>query len=300
VDRQGGARVKPPPFDYAAPNTVDEALALLAEHGYDGKVLAGGQSLVPLLNFRLARPEMLIDVNDVEELSYLRRQDGKLHIGAMTRHAQAEHSPLVRESWPLVAEALRWVGHPQIRNRGTIGGSAAHADPAAELPIVFAALDARFLVRSVRGERTLRHEEMFRAQLESGLEHDELLCEIELPAMPDGAGVAWEEYARRHGDFALGGAAAVVVTNGDGRCASASVALLGAGATPLRPAAAEQALVGREVTAAVAAEAAAEAVRGISPTGDIHGSSEYRRELIQTLTARAITRAAARAKEATA
>jgi CO/xanthine dehydrogenase FAD-binding subunit len=290
--------MKPPAFEYSAPATVDEALALLTEHGYDGKVLAVGQSLVPLMNFRLARPEMLVDVNDVEELSYVRRQDGRLHIGAMTRHAQAEHSPLVRLSWPLVAEALRWVGHPQVRNRGTIGGSAAHADPAAELPIVFAALDARFHVRSERGGRTLTHTEMFQAQLENGLEPDELLCEVELPAMAEGAGTAWEEYARRQGDFALGGAAAVVVTNGDGRCKTASLALLGAGATPLRPAAAEQALVGREVTPAVAAEAAAEAVRDISPTGDIHGSSEYRRGLIQTLAARAITRAAARAKEA--
>jgi CO/xanthine dehydrogenase FAD-binding subunit len=292
--------VKPPAFEYEAPRTVDETLALLAEHGYDGKVLAGGQSLVPLLNFRLSRPDMLIDVNDVQELSYLRREGGRLRIGALTRHSQAEHSPLVREHWPLVAEALRWVGHAQIRNRGTIGGSAAHSDPAAELPIVFAALEARFHVRSTRGERTLSHTDMFVAQLESGLEHDELLCEIELPAMAPGAGVAWEEYARRHGDFALGGAAAVVETGPGGTCTRAAIALLGAGATPLRPEAVERALVGHRLTDAVVAEAAAEAVRGVAPTGDIHGSSEYRRDLIETLTARALIRAAARAEEASA
>ena len=288
--------MKPPVFDYEAPTGVDEALAVLADRGLDGKVLAGGQSLVPLLNFRLARPEVLIDINRVQELAYLRREDGALRIGAMTRQAAAERSPLVRESWPLITKALRWVAHPQIRNRGTIGGSAAHADPAAEIPVVLAALDARFHVRSVRAARTLDAGEMFAGQLQSAVDADELLVEIQVPPLPPGAGCAFEEFARRHGDFALGGAAAVVALDDAGSVEHAAIALLGAGPTPVRAVAAEQVLAGRMVDDEAAREAAAEAVRGIRPTGDIHGSSEYRRDLIEAMTRRALLRAAADAR----
>jgi CO/xanthine dehydrogenase FAD-binding subunit len=287
--------VKPPPFEYEAPRDLDAALDLLEQRGADGKVLAGGQSLVPLLNFRLARPEVLIDVNEVQELTYLRRQGGRLRIGSLTRDAQAERSRLVRDHWPLLADALRWVGHPQIRNRGTIGGSVAHADPTAELPVVLCALDARYHVRSTRGARTLDSEGMFRGQLETGLEPDELLCEIEVPAMAPGAGWAFTEFARRHGDFALGGAAVVLQRGDDGACRRAAICLLGAGPTPVRPRAAEQALVGQPLTEDVVRSAAADAARDIRPTGDIHGGSDYRTRLIQTLLARALTAAAARA-----
>lgn len=287
--------MKPPPFEYEAPTSVEAAIALLAEHGEDGKVLAGGQSLVPLMNFRLARPDVLIDVNDVHELSYLRRADGRLRIGALTRHAQAEASPLVRDHWPLLTDALRWVGHAQIRNRGTVGGSAAHADPAAELPVAMTALDARFHARSkARGDRVLAPAEMFADQLQSGLEDDELLVEIEVPPTPTGTGWAFTEYARRHGDFALGGAAVVLEPDGGGRVDRAAIALLGAGPTPMRASAAEEALAGQEMTAALAREAAAQAVRDISPTGDMHGGSEYRRGLIETMVERALLAAAAR------
>jgi CO/xanthine dehydrogenase FAD-binding subunit len=300
VDRRRGegGGVKPPAFDYEAPDEVDGALALLHEHGEDGKVLAGGQSLVPLLNFRLARPEVLIDVNALQELAYLRRAGGVLRIGALTRHAQAERSPLVREHWPLLAESLRWVAHAQIRNRGTVGGSVAHSDPAAELPVVLSALDARFHVRSTRGARTLDREAMFLGQLETGLEDDELLCEIEVPAMVPGSGHAFEEFARRHGDYGLGGAAVVLEPRAGGGVGRARIAMLGAGPTPLRAGAAERALEGMAVTAEVAAEAGAEAVRDVRPTGDIHGSSEYRRELIGTLVERAVLRAAKLMEEA--
>lgn len=284
--------MKPPAFEYEAPLEVEPALALLAEHGPDAKVLAGGQSLVPLLNFRLARPALLVDVNGLEELSYVRRERGVLRIGALTRHAHAERSPLVRERWPLVAEALRWVGHPQIRNRGTVGGSVAHADPSAELPVAFAALDARFHVRSTRGARVLGAEQMFISQLESGLEPDELLYEIELDPPASGAGWAFEEYARRNGDFALGGAAVLLETDEAGVCARAAIALLGAASTPLRARAAERALTGVKPDAETVRAAAAEAVRDIEPTGDMHGSADYRRGLIETLTERALRRAA--------
>jgi carbon-monoxide dehydrogenase medium subunit/6-hydroxypseudooxynicotine dehydrogenase subunit alpha len=287
--------MKPPAFDYEAPTSLEEALALLAERGADGKVLAGGQSLVPLLNFRLARPEVLIDVNGLQELSYLRREGGTLKIGALTRHASLEHSRLAETYWPLLTEAMGWVAHPQIRNRGTVGGSCAHADPAAELPVVMAALDARFRVASTRGERTLGAAEMFLGQLEPGIEPDELLVEIEVPPVAPGTGAAFVEFARRHGDFALGGVAAMVRLDADRTCRGAAIALLGAGPTPLRPADAEAALVGAPLDAATAAEAAKLAVRDAAPTGDLHGSAEYRRDLIETLTRRALLAAGERA-----
>jgi CO/xanthine dehydrogenase FAD-binding subunit len=287
--------MKPPPFDYEAPRELGEALELLHRRGEDGKVLAGGQSLVPLLNFRLARPEIIIDVNRVEELAYLRRESGRLRIGALTRQSQAEHSPVVREHWPILVEALRWVAHPQIRNRGTIGGSVAHADPSAELPVVLTALDARAHVRSMRGTRTLTCDELFTGPLETSLAEDELLCELEVPPLPERAGWSFQEFARRHGDFALGGAAVVVGADGEHRVTSAAICMLGAGPTPLRAHAAEQALAGRRIDEAVAGEAAEIAVAGISPTGDIHGSGEYRRDLIQALVRRAVLTAATRA-----
>jgi carbon-monoxide dehydrogenase medium subunit/6-hydroxypseudooxynicotine dehydrogenase subunit alpha len=287
--------VKPPPFDYEAPESLAEALDLLAERGADGKVLAGGQSLVPLLNFRLARPEVLIDVNGLEELSYLRREEGTLRIGAMTRHAALERSRMAAEHWPLLTEAMGWVAHPQIRNRGTVGGSCAHADPAAELPVVMTALDARFHVRSTRGERVLSAAEMFVGQLEPGIESDELLVEIEVPPVAAGTGTAFVEFARRHGDFALGGVAAMVELDAEGICRGAAISLLGAGPTPLRPAEAEAALVGAPLDPTTATEAARLAVADASPTGDLHGSAEYRRDLIETLTRRALLAAGERA-----
>ncbi|MGH2939008.1 MAG: FAD binding domain-containing protein [Solirubrobacterales bacterium] len=287
--------MKPPAFDYEAPTSVDEALALLAERGADGKVLAGGQSLVPLLNFRLARPEVLIDVNGLQELSYLHREGGTLRIGALTRHAALEHSRMAAEHWPLLVEAMGWVAHPQIRNRGTVGGSCAHADPAAELPVVMTALDARFRVRSTRGERILSAPEMFVGQLEPGIEPDELLVEIEVPPVAAGTGTAFVEFARRQGDFALGGVAAMVELDAEGICRGAAISLLGAGPTPLRPGDAEAALLGGTVDLSTATEAAKLAVRDASPTGDLHGSASYRRDLIETLTRRALLAAGERA-----
>ena len=220
--------MKPPPFEYDDPGTVDEVLALLAEHGEEAKLLAGGQSLVPLLNFRLARPERLIDLNRVVELSYLRLGDESMRIGALLRHSELERSQEVRERLPLVHQAVRLVGHAQIRNRGTVGGSVAHADPAAELPVAFTALDARFHVRSQRGERTLGASDFFVTHLTTALEPDELLTEIEVPLPPPQTRAAFVEYSRRHGDFGLGGAAVLLAADRDGVCVSAAVALLAA------------------------------------------------------------------------
>jgi CO/xanthine dehydrogenase FAD-binding subunit len=289
--------MKPPPFEYEDPRTVEETLALLAEHGEDAKILAGGQSLVPLLNFRLARPEILVDINNVGELDYLRFANGVLRIGALLRQSTLERSDEAAAAVPLLRESVRLVGHAQIRNRGTVGGSIAHADPAAELPAAMAALGARFRVRSQRGERLLDSEGLFVTHLTTALEADELLTEIEVPVPESGTGSAFVEFARRHGDFALGGAAVLVRLADDGSCRGASVALLAAAATPVRAHAAEELLTGRRLDEETAREAAALAVKDIRPTGDIHGSSEYRRGLIEALTRRALLGAAVRAKE---
>jgi CO/xanthine dehydrogenase FAD-binding subunit len=256
-----GAAVKPAPFDYASPSTVDEALALLDE---DSRPLAGGQSLVPMLNFRLARPARLVDLERVEALARLEVDGDVLRIGAMTRQAALERSPLVVERWPLLHQAVRLVGHPQIRSRGTVGGSVAHADPKAELPVALAALDARYHVRSPRGARTVAAADLALGPLMTTLAPDELLVEIEVPAPPAGARSAFVEHARTHGDFAVAGVAAVIARG------HAAIALLGAGATPVRAPAIE---------AAVLAGAAI-------PEADV--PDEYQRALLTELTRRAI------------
>ena len=288
--------MKPPVFDYHDPETVDEALDLLAEHGDEGKVLAGGQSLVPLLNFRLAHPENLIDLNRIGALAGVRRESGVLQIGAMTRQATVERSVLVSENWPLLTEALTYVAHAQIRNRGTIGGSVAHADPAAELPVVFTALDARVQVRSTRGERTIEIADLFVTHLTTTLEPDELLVGISVDPTPPNSGHAFVEFARRHGDFALGGAAVQLTLDDAGRCERAAIALLGAAPVPLRATEAERVLVGTAVDEKARAAAAEGAISDISPTGDIHGSAQYRRDLCQVMVSRAIAAAMRRAK----
>jgi CO/xanthine dehydrogenase FAD-binding subunit len=266
--------VKPAPFEYVAPRSLDAALGALGE---DAKALAGGQSLVPLLNFRLARPERIVDLNRVDDLAYLRRSEGTLRIGALTRQATLERSRLVAEHWPLLTRAVTHVAHPAIRNRGTVGGSLAHADPAAELPVAMCALDARLHVRSAqRGHRTIAATDFFQAPLMTAMEPDELLVEIEVPAQPAGARAAFAEHARTHGDFALAGAA--VVRSGSDH---AAIALLGAGPTPLRVPDAEAALR-RGASAAEAAHIAGAEL-----------DDDYRRALTTELVRRALEEAGA-------
>jgi CO/xanthine dehydrogenase FAD-binding subunit len=265
--------VKSPRFDYAGPASVEEALPLLGEAG---TVLAGGQSLVPLLNLRLARPELVVDINGLEELDYIRADDGALRIGAMTRQAALERSALVHERWPLLHKAVRFVGHPQIRTRGTVGGSVAHADPAAELPAALIALGARVHLRSAAGARAVEASDFFLGPLHTSREPDELLVELEVPEQPEGTGAGFAEHARTHGDFATAGAAAVVAP---GR--HAGLALLGAGPAPARAEAAERALV----DGASSREAAALAAE--------HLEDEHRRALCTELARRAIEEALA-------
>jgi len=287
--------MKPAAFEYDRADSVEHTLALLAEHADDVKVLAGGQSLVPLLNFRLARPARLIDINGLGELASVRRADGVLRIGALTRQAMLERSASVRTHWPLLHEALGFLAHPQIRNRGTVGGSVAHADPAAELPVALTALGATVTVRSIRGSRRIDAADLFVTHLTTALEPDELLTEIAVPAMPPRAGSAFTEYARRHGDFGLGGAAVILNPGEGGVCDQASIVLLAAAPTPLRAHEAERSLASRAIDDDAAAEAAACAVREIAPTGDIHGDTRYRRRLIEGLVRRAVLAAAVRA-----
>ena len=238
--------MKPAPFDYVAPRSLDAVLDALDE---DAKLLAGGQSLVPLMNFRLARPRRLVDLNRVGGLAGLRRRDGALHIGALTRHAALERSELVAREWPLLAQAGRHVGHPPVRSRGTTGGSCAHADPTAELPVALSALGARLHLRSRAGARTVAAADFFLSQLTTVLRTDEVIVEIEVPPLPDGARTGFAEHARTHGDWATAGAA-VVVSPGH-----AAIALLGAGPTPVRAEAAEGALVAGAPAAEVARQA---------------------------------------------
>ena len=287
--------VKPAPFEYEAPAGLDEALGVLAERGEDCKVLAGGQSLVPLLNFRIAAPACLVDINGLSELSFMDRGDGVLRVGAMTRQSHFERSELLAHGWPLLVEATRHIAHRQIRNRGTIGGSVAHADPAAELPVVFSALGARYRARSARAERVIESADMYLGPLMTALEPDELLTEVELAPLPARTGTAFDEFAMRHGDFALAGAAAVVTLDPEGVCSAAALVLLGAASAPFRSSDAEAVLVGRRVDTGAIAEATEAATRDIEPLGDIHGSSQYRRRIMRTFAARVIETAAGRA-----
>jgi carbon-monoxide dehydrogenase medium subunit len=291
--------VKPPAFEYTAPRSVEEALAELAEHGDEAKLLAGGQSLVPLLNMRLVAPARLVDLNRVAGLAYIAERDGGVAIGAMTRQRAAEKSALVARRVPLLANALPWVGHFQIRNRGTVGGSLSHADPAAELPAVAVALDARLTVRGRAGERVLAAADFFRTHLTTALESTELLAEVWLPATPAGTGAAWVELARRHGDYALVGVGAVVTLAGD-RVVEARLALTGVGGAPVRARAAEALLAGagQPLAPALLADVAAAVRRAIDPGSDIHASADYRRRVAGVLAGRALLQAAARAREA--
>lgn len=292
--------MKPPPFEYYAPTTVEEALAHLEEHGYDAKPLAGGQSLIPMMNFRLAQPAVLVDLNNIPELSYIRPdKDGGVLVGATTRHKTVGNDPLIAKYVPLVHAAIPHIGTPQVRTRGTFGGSLSHADPSAELVTISVALNARMRARSRKNERWIPAGEFFLGSFASALEPDELLVEIHLPPLPERSGWSLQEVARRHNDFALLGVAAVVTLDKKGNCASARLAYMSAGDRPMEGRHAAELLKGQKPTAEViraAAEAASSA--DIEPGSDIHATAEFRRHLANVLTRRALEEAFARAKAA--
>lgn len=291
--------MKPAPFAYFAPQSLDEALALLQEHGYDGKLLAGGQSLIPAMNFRLAQPAALIDINRIAALSFLAPDaEGGLRIGAMTRQRTVERSELVARRAPLLHATMPSIAHVQIRNRGTIGGTLAHADPAAELPAVMVALNARFRLQSLRGERWVNATDFYTGLFATALEPDELLAEIATPPLPPRTGWAMHEFARRRGDYAIVGVAATVTLNPAGECQDARLVYLSVGEGPTPAEGAVAALRGQSPTPAAIAEAARIAAQEIEPLGDIHATPAYRRHLIEVLGRRALTDAVARAQQA--
>ena len=285
--------MKPPVFDYHAPASVDEAIALLTRYGGDGKILAGGQSLMPLLNFRLSRPAAIVDLNGIGSLAYVREDNGVITFGAMTRQRTIEFSDVVRRRLPLLTEATALVGHLPIRTRGTIGGSIAHADPSAEYPAVLTVLDGTVVVRGPDGERTLRPTELFQSYLTTSLGPEDVLVEVRLPAMAPGAGFAFEEFSRRHGDFAIVGVAAMLVGDAQ-RCTAARLATAGAGPTPVRLRSAEEILERDGLSDAAIDAAAARAAELVEPDSDIHASAAYRRNLTRVLTGRALRRAKAK------
>jgi aerobic carbon-monoxide dehydrogenase medium subunit len=284
--------MKPPPFEYHVPESLEHALELLRDNGDEARPLAGGQSLVPMLNFRLARPSVLIDLNFLPGLGDITAGEGEVHFGTMVRERAAERSSIVHQRSPLLAAALPLVGHEAIRTRGTLGGSMAHADPAAELPAVAVAAGAQLVLRSAdRGERVVDADDFFQGYFTTTIEPDELLVEIRLPELQPGTGVRFEEVARRHGDFAMVGVLAALHIH-DGVVDDARLALIGVADRAVRARQAEALLVGAKPDGGVFGEAAATAVRDLEPMSDLHGSSAYRKHVAERLVRRALNGAA--------
>lgn len=289
--------MKPASFDYVAPTELSTALDLLAQHGDEAKILAGGQSLMPMLNMRLATPQIMIDINRIAALDHITpRADGGLAIGALTRQRHLERTALVREHHPVLAAALPLIGHFQIRNRGTIGGSLVHADPAAELPAVCVALQAEFVVQKAASQRVIAAEDFFLTYLTTALEPDELLTEIRLPAWPSHWGWDVQEVCRRHGDFALAGAVALLHVDADDVCQAARLTLFGVADLPLCMRQAEAALHNRRVDDEALREVEHLVASALDPESDLHASAAYRKEVGGVMARRTLAQALARAR----
>jgi len=287
--------VKPAPFEYVRPGSLAEALDALARHAPAGRILAGGQSLVPMMNLRLVKPAVLIDINRVPGLADIRVDGGELVIGALARHAALLASELVAKHCPLMVEAYRCVAHGPIRNRGTLGGNISHADPASEMPAVLAACDAKIGVRSAKRARTIPATEFFTGPLTTALAEGEMVTEIRIPTAKPGQGAAWQEAANRQGDFAMAGVAAIVTVAG-GKCTHASVAVAGMERPGVRLPVVEKKLVGTTLDDAAITAAASMASEAVRPSGSYHADPIYKRELAETLTARALAAARERAR----
>jgi len=287
--------MKPAAFDYSAPASVDEALALLSQYGDEAKVIAGGQTLGPMLNMRLLMPQVLMDINRIDVLAEASVGDAGMRLGAATRQADLEDDPGLAEAQPLVAAAIPYIAHRAIRNRGTVGGSLVHADPAAEWGALVHALDAELVIAGAEGRRSVAPEDFFVGILTTAVEPEELLVEVRLPAWPRGAGWSFVEFSRRHGDFALAGVACRLQLDADRRCTDARLGLIGLGDTPLRARDAEAVLVGESVGPELYRAAAETAARGIEPMTDLHASADYRRQLTRVLVADALAQAVDRA-----
>ena len=289
--------MKPPPVKYQRAGGREEAIALLGEHGDEAKLLAGGQSLVPMMSFRLVQPGVLIDLNPATDLDHISEDNGHVVIGAMTRQRTVETSRLIGDNLPLLSEALRHVGHVTLRNRGTIGGSLAHADPAAELPVALLALDGEVVVEGPDGMRTVKGDGFFVGSMTTVLAPTEILTSVRIPRSAAGTGSAIAELARRHGDFAIVVAMAVVHLDQSGKCDMARIALGGAESVPARLRSAESGLLGAEPSDGAIQAAAEAAAAAVDPVSDIHGSESYRRDMTRVFVKRALTQAVERAKD---
>jgi CO/xanthine dehydrogenase FAD-binding subunit len=291
--------MKPAPFKYIAATSLQQALSLKAEHGDEAKFLAGGQSLMPAMNFRLARPAILIDINQLEQLAGIRLAASEgARIGALTRYYQLERDAGMIRDFPLLDEALPHIAHPQIRNRGTIGGNLSHADPASELPAIAVALEAQFRVQTASGERWIAAPKFFLGSLTTDLHSDEMLVEIELPSPKPRTGSCFMEIARRRGDFAIVGVAAMVTLDENDQCSRVRLAFCGVGETPIDASPAAEILVGDEVTEPAIREAADAIQQVIEPAGSVHATADYQRHIAGVLTERALTTANQRARDA--
>jgi aerobic carbon-monoxide dehydrogenase medium subunit len=280
--------MKPAPFKYIAATSLAHALALKAQHGDDAKFLAGGQSLIPAMNFRLARPAVVIDINEIGDLAGIRPHKGAVRIGPLTRYGTLQRDDTLGKLFPLIGEALPHIAHPQIRNRGTIGGNLSHADPASELPAIALALHARFRVRSAKQERLIAAADFFTGALTTDLQPDEMLVEIELPAPKPRSGSCFMEIARRRGDFAIAGVAAMVTMAEQDRCVEVRLALCGVGETPVDTSAAADGLIGRAPSEQAIREAAASLQSMIEPGGNVHATADYQRHVAGVLAERAL------------
>jgi carbon-monoxide dehydrogenase medium subunit len=289
--------MKPAPFRYVAARSIEEALQLKAEYGDEARFLAGGQSLVPTMNFRLTQPAMLIDINPLAELAGVKIDAAeRVRIGALTRYRNLERDPATERNLPLIHEALPHIAHPQIRNRGTIGGNLAHADPASEMPAIVVALAGRLRAQSMKGERWIAASDFFVGALSTALKPDEMLTEVELPVAPLRSGACFMEVSRRRGDFAIIGVACTLRLDEQGRCAEARIGLCNAGDGPVFATDASEFLVGRKIGATEIEEAAELVQNAIDPGGSIHASKEFQRHIAGVLTARALATANERAR----
>lgn len=290
--------MKPAPFEYYVPDSIEQALDLLHQHGDSAKLLAGGQSLVPAMNFRVVQPGVLIDLNRIGQLKYIHEANAALQIGAMTRERELEFDQIVSKNTPLLAEVMPHVAHPQIRNRGTLGGSLANADPAAELPVIMLALAARVKVRNAEHERWVAARDFFVGMFTTDLAADEMLVEIEIPSTPRRTGWSFMEVAPRAGDYALMGVAAVVSLDENQRCKSVRLVYLNAGDGPVDASEAANLLVGEMPDADVVEQAAELASqREIDPFGNVHASPEFQRHLARVLTSKTLEQAIQRANQ---
>lgn len=285
----------PPAFEYLRPKTIPEAVALLQQHGDNAKILSGGQSLIPMMKLRLARPGFLVDINAISGLSYIKEEGGFLKIGGLTREAELEASPLVQSKYPLLLDTATVIADPQVRNLATVGGNLAHGDPANDHPATMIALDAQVVATGAKGERVIPIEKFFKSLFETDLKHDEILTEIRIPVPPPKSGGAYFKVERKVGDFATAAAAVQLTLDGGGAVQKAGIGLTNVGPTPIKASKAEDFLKGKKPDAAAIAQAAQLAAEAAQPSSDLRGPAEYKKGLVKELTKRALSRAVERA-----